>query len=285
VDAQGIVTAYTVAHSQGQGHETTFAMMVAKALEIPAERVRLRQGVQGRTVIGNHTGGSRSMVGAGTVCHIAGEKLVLHGKSLAAEEMGLEPSQVTYDGGEFKGPDGRTMSLGELARRRPLAAKGEGTFGSTFPNGCHIAEVEIDPETGVTDVLSYTTVDDCGVVVNHAIVEGQMHGAVAQGAGQVFGEHAIYDRESGQLLTATFSDYYMPRSGLLPDIRMAEHPTASRVNPLGIKGMGESGCTASLPALCNAVIDALRPLGVSHLDMPLTSSKIWAAIASSRARM
>jgi carbon-monoxide dehydrogenase large subunit len=285
VDAQGIVTAYTVAHSQGQGHETTFAMMVAKALEIPAERVRVREGVQGRTIIGNHTGGSRSMVGAGTVCHIAGEKLVLHGKALAAEEMGLEPSQVSYSHGEFKGPDGATMTLAELAKKRRLAAKGEGTFGSTFPNGCHVAEVEIDPDTGVTRIASYATVDDCGVVVNHAIVEGQLHGAVAQGAGQVFGEHAIYDRESGQLLTATFSDYYMPRSGLLPDIRMAEHPTASRVNPLGIKGMGESGCTASLPALCNAVMDALRPLGINHLDMPLTPSKVWAAISSSRARV
>ena len=225
------------------------------------------------------------MVGAGTVCFIAGEKLVQHGKSLAAEEMGLEPSQVSYAGGAFKGTEGKSLTLGELAKRRPFAAKGEGTFASTFPNGCHIAEVEIDPETGLTDVVSYATVDDCGVVVNHAIVEGQMHGAVAQGAGQVFGEHAIYDRESGQLLTATFSDYYMPRCGLLPNIRMAEHPTASRVNPLGIKGMGESGCTASLPALCNAVIDALRSLGVSHLDMPLTPAKVWAAIASSRARM
>jgi carbon-monoxide dehydrogenase large subunit len=283
VDAQGGVTAYTVAHSQGQGHETTFAMMVAKALDIPAERVRVRQGVDGRTTIGNHTGGSRSMVGAGTVCFIAGEKLVQHGKSLAAEEMGLEPSQVSYAGGEFKGTEGKSLTLGELAKRRAFVAKGEGTFASTFPNGCHIAEVEIDPDTGATDIVSYLTVDDCGVVVNHAIVEGQMHGAVAQGAGQVFGEHAIYDRETGQLLTATFSDYYMPRSDLLPHIRMAEHPTSSKVNPLDIKGMGESGCTASLPALVNAVVNALRPLGIQHLDMPLTSSKLWSAISTARA--
>ncbi|HYC44043.1 MAG TPA: xanthine dehydrogenase family protein molybdopterin-binding subunit [Burkholderiales bacterium] len=283
VDANGIVTAYSVAHSQGQGHETTFAMMVAKRLEIPAERVRVREGVQGRTIVGNHTGGSRTMVGAGTVCHMAAEKLVQQGTALAAEELGLEPSQVTYSNGEFKGPEpGMTLSLAELAKRRPFTAKGEGTFGSTFPNGCHIAEVEIDPETGVTRIASYVTVDDCGVVVNHTIVEGQMHGAVAQGAGQVFGEHAQYDAETGQLLTATFSDYYMPRSDLLPQIRMAEHPTASRVNPLGIKGMGESGCTASLPALVNAVLDALRPLGVKHLDMPLTTPKVWAAIAASR---
>jgi carbon-monoxide dehydrogenase large subunit len=283
VDAKGDVTAYSVAHSQGQGHETTFAMMVAKALEIPAERVKVREGVQGKTLIGNHTGGSRTMVGAGTVCHIAAEKLVQHGKSLAAEELGLEPSQVTYGGGEFKGPEpGMRLTLAQLAAKRPLSAKGEGTFASTFPNGCHIAEVEIDADTGVTKILSYLTVDDCGVIVNHTIVEGQMHGAVAQGAGQVFGEHAVYDRETGQLLTATFSDYYMPRSDLLPDIRMADHPTASRVNPLGIKGMGESGCTASLPALVNAVVDALRPIGIHHLDMPLTSAKLWGAISAAR---
>ena len=285
VDAKGEVTVYSVAHSQGQGHETTFAMMVAKALEIPAERVKVREGVPGKTLIGNHTGGSRTMVGAGTVCHIAAEKLVQHGKSLAAEELGVEPSQVTYGGGEFKGPEaGMKIGLAEIAAKRPFSAKGEGTFASTFPNGCHIAEVEIDAETGVTEIVSYLTVDDCGVVVNHTIVEGQMHGAVAQGAGQVFGEHAVYDRETGQLLTASFSDYYMPRSELLPDIRMAEHPTASRVNPLGIKGMGESGCTASLPALVNAVVDALRPLGIHHLDMPLTGAKLWGAISAARAQ-
>ena len=285
VDAQGDVTAYTVAHSQGQGHETTFAMVVAKALDIPAERIKVRQGIPGRAIIGNHTGGSRTMVGAGTVCHIAAEKLVQHGKSLAAEELGVEPSQVSYARGEFTGPEaGMKMTLGELAAKRPFTATGEGTFASTFPNGCHIAEVEIEPETGVTKIASYITVDDCGVVVNHTIVEGQMHGAIAQGAGQVFGEHAVYEAETGQLLTATFSDYYMPRSDLLPDIKMAEHPTASRVNPLGIKGMGESGCTASLGALVNAVLDAVRPLGIEHLDMPLTPAKLWGAISAARVK-
>ena len=225
------------------------------------------------------------MVGAGTVCHLAAQKLVQNATPLAAELMGVEPSQVSYAGGEFKGPEAAMkLTLAELAGKRTLAAKAEATITSTFPNGCHIAEVEIDPDTGVTEVISYCTVDDCGVVVNHAIVEGQIHGAVAQGAGQVFGEHAIYDRETGQLLTATFSDYYMPRSDLLPELRMAEHPTATRVNPLGIKGTGEAGCTASLPALVNAVVDAVRPLGINHLDMPLTASKLWTAIKGARAR-
>jgi carbon-monoxide dehydrogenase large subunit len=283
VGADGAVTAYSVAKSQGQGHETTFAMMVGKALQIPPERVRVDQSGSEMPLIGNHTGGSRSMVGAGTVCHIAGEKLIEAGKSIAAEALGVEPSQVSYGQGEFSAPEsGATLTLADVARRKPLKARGEGTFGTTYPNGCHIAEVEIDPDTGVTEIVSYITVDDCGVVVNHAIVEGQMHGAVAQGAGQVFGEHAVYDRETGQLVTASFSDYYMPRAGLLPEIRMQEHVTASRVNPLGIKGMGESGCTASLPALVNAVLDAVRPLGIQHLDMPLTPAKMWSAIAQKR---
>jgi carbon-monoxide dehydrogenase large subunit len=174
------------------------------------------------------------------------------------------------------------MTLAELAQKRELKVKGEGTFGTTYPNGCHIAEVEIDPDTGVTDIVRYVSVDDCGVVINHAIVEGQMHGAIAQGAGQVFGEHAIYDKETGQLLTATFSDYYMPRAGMLPDIEMEEHPTATPNNLLGIKGTGESGCTASLGALVNAVIDAVRPLGIDHLDMPLTPAKLWTEISAKR---
>jgi len=281
-NADGRITAYSVSHSQGQGHETTFAMVIAKALGIPVDRVQLRQAPAGKTLIGNHSGGSRTMVGAGTVCHIAAVKLIEHGKNLAADELDLEPSQIEYANGTFKGGN-RTITLAELAKNKKVSVVGEGTFGSTFPNGCHIAEVEIDPATGVTEIASYVTVDDCGVVVNHAIVEGQMHGAVAQGAGQVFGEHIVYDRETGQLITGSFSDYYMPRAGLLPDLIMEEHATPSRVNPLGIKGTGESGCTASLACLVNAVLDAVKPLGIAHLDMPLTPAKLWHAISSARA--
>ena len=162
-----------------------------------------------------------------------------------------------------------------------MATKGEGTFTSTYPNGCHIAEVEIDPETGVTEIVSYLSVDDCGHVVSHTIVEGQMHGAVVQGLGQVFGELIVYDKDTGQMITGSFSDYVMPRAGQLKSMRMEEYTTLSKMGPLGIKGMGESGCTASLPALVGAVTNAL---GITHLDMPLTPSRVWKAIQDNKVK-
>src|SRR5262249_54021900 len=153
-------------------------------------------------------------VGAGSVCHLAALKLIEEGKSLAALALHLEPSQVSYAKGKFKSDESdRTVTFGELAKAKTLTFKAEGKFGSTFPNGCHIAEVEVDSETGTTQIVSYCAVDDCGVVINHAIVEGQLHGGVVQGAGQVFGEHVVYDRDTGQVLTASFQDYYMPRAG------------------------------------------------------------------------
>jgi carbon-monoxide dehydrogenase large subunit len=283
VAANGTVTVYSVSHSQGQGHETSFAMIVAETLGVDFEHVLLRQGDEDHPLIGNHAGGSRSTVGAGSACHLAAKKLIDEGRALAALELGVEPSQVEYAKGQYRTDHSeRAISLGDLASAKTFSVTAEGSFGSTFPNGCHITEVEIDPATGVTDIASYITVDDCGRVINHTIVEGQMHGGVAQGAGQVFGEHVVYDRNSGQLMTGSFADYYMPRAGLVREIRMEEHPTPSKVSPLGVKGMGESGCTASLAALTNAVLDALRPLGIQHLDMPLTSAKVWHAIQSAR---
>ena len=281
LDANGTVTVFTVSKAQGHSHETTLAQIVANALGVPAAQVKVVQCAPDSKLQGNHTGGSRTTVGAGSVCHLAALKLIEEGKALAALEMHLEPSQIGYSHGEFRSSESdRVLTLADLAKEKTLSVIAEGKFGSTYPNGCHIAEVEIDPETGVTDIVSYCAVDDCGVVINHAVVEGQLHGGVVQGAGQVFGEHVVYDPESGQPLTASFQDYYMPRAGLLPGIRGEEHPTPSTVSPLGVKGMGESGCTASLPALVSAVLDALRPLGVKHLDMPLTPSKLWQAITS-----
>ncbi len=284
VKPDGRVIVSTVGHSQGQGHETTFAMIVAKALEIPAEQVVLNQRMLDTPLAGNHTGGSRTMVGAASVGHVAAKQLIEQGKRLAAEALGVEPSQVDYADAEFRRRDAsESISIFKIAAETPLMVIAKESFGSTFPNDCHIAEVEIDPDTGRTTVASYVAIDDCGEIINPVIVEGQLHGGVLQGAGQVFGEHAVYAEDSGQLLTGSFADYFMPRAGLVPAISSHERPTTSRVSPLGVKGMGESGCTASLPALVNAVLDALAVLGIRHLDMPLTSAKLWTAIQSAGA--
>lgn len=285
VDRDGAIVVTTLGHSQGQAHETTLAMIVARTLGIGAEQVRIRQAHHATPLFGNHTGGSRTMVGPGSLCHLAARELIERGKRLAGDRLGVEPSQVTYAAGSFgtQATPAR-ISIAELARAAPIEIVASGSFGYTFPSDCHAAEVEVDPETGKVAVVSYVAADDCGVAVNPLVVEGQVHGAVAQGAGQVFGEHAIYDPQDGQMLTASFLDYFMPRAGLLPAIREIDCPTPSQVSPLGAKGMGESGCTASLPALVEAVMDALRPLGVEPLEMPLTPLKIWMAIQAARAR-
>ena len=155
----------------------------------------------------------------------------------------------------------------------------EGVFGTTFPNGCHIAEVEIDPETGVVEVVNYATVDDIGTVVDHTSVEGQVHGGVLQGVGQVLGEHAIYDKDSGQLLAGSFMDYPMPRADWMRAIVCDEHPVPTKANALGAKGVGESGTSGALGATLNAISDALRPLGIDDLDMPVTPDRLWRALA------
>ena len=283
VGADGEIVVTTLGHSQGQAHETTLAMIAARELGIGAEQVRIRQQHRPTPLVGNHTGGSRTMVGPGSLCHLAARELIERGRRLAADRLGVEPSQVAYAGGTFGTAESSArVSIAELARETPIEIVASGSFGLTFPNDCHVVEVEIDPETGRTTIVSYVAADDCGVVLNPLVVEGQIHGAVAQGAGQVFGEHAVYDATSGQMLTATFLDYFMPRAGLLPPIRELDCPTPSKVSPLGAKGMGESGCTASIPALVEAVMDALRPLGVAPLEMPLTPLKVWKAIQAAK---
>ncbi len=285
VAGDGTLTAYSASQSQGQSHETTMAMIIGDALGIEPERVRLRQTVYEKKIVGNASGGSRTMVGAGSACKIVADLLIERGRSLAAEELNVEPSQVEYAKGIFRARESdKSFTLGDLAQKREFNARGGGKSGSTWPNGCHIAEVEVDPETGKCEIGRYTAVDDCGVAINHTIVEGQVQGAVTQGAGQVFGEHIVYDRESGQLLTGSFMDYVMPRAGLIREIQMEEHATKSTLSPLGVKGVGEAGCTASLGALANAVHDALASVGAGPLDMPLTPQKVWRAIAEAKRR-
>jgi carbon-monoxide dehydrogenase large subunit len=216
---------------------------------------------------------------------LAAREMVKKGLALAAEELESAEADIEFVDGAFRiqGTD-RAISMRELARRREgeLDIAYANKFGATFPNGCHIAEVEIDPETGETEIASYVACDDAGTIINPQIVEGQVQGGLTQGAGQVFNELAVYDRESGQLLSGSFMDYAMPRAGDLPSLDCSFHHVPCTTNPLGAKGVGEAGVTGSLPALMNAVADALRAAGVKHFEMPATPQRVWQALQEAR---
>jgi len=277
----GTLTLYAPTHNHGQGQETTFAQVVTRELGVPLESVRLRTAGPEFYLTGNATGGSRSLLAVGSVLMLAAREMVKKGLSLAAEELEAAQADIEFVAGSYriKGTD-RAISIQSLAQRRAgeLDIAYANKFGATFPNGCHIAEVEIDPETGEAEIASYVACDDAGNIVNHQIVEGQVQGGLTQGAGQVFSELAVYDRESGQLLTGSFMDYAMPRAGLVSNPKLLEHPVPTHLNPLGAKGVGEAGVTGSLPALMNAVVDALRSAGVRHFELPATPQRIWQAL-------
>jgi carbon-monoxide dehydrogenase large subunit len=290
-DAAGDLHLYAVSQSSGQGHESAFVGILSADLGVPRERMHLHEGDPDLALVGNGTGGSRSLYGAGSVFKLLAPRIIDRAKPLAAAALRAEPGSVTYAHGAFHGA-GRSIGLfqlaAELARQvepgapHPMDCAAEGTFGATFPNGCHVAEVEIDPDTGVVDLLAYTTVDDIGNVVDAAGAEGQVHGGVMQGVGQALGEHAIYDRDSGQLLSGSFMDYAMPRADWMRGIRCAAHPVPTRANALGAKGVGESGTSGALPATMNAVLCALRQAGVTELDMPAAPSRVWHALRAAR---
>ena len=280
-DDDGGLTLYAPTHNHGQGQETSFAQVVSGVLGMPMESIRLRTAGPDFYLLGNATGGSRSLLAVGSVLMLGAQEMVKKGLALAAERLEAAEVDIEFVQGRFriKGTD-RAVALRDLARSRPgeLDVAYANKFGATFPNGCHIAEVEIDPETGETQIASYVACDDAGNIINHQIVEGQVQGGLAQGAGQVFSELAVYDRESGQLLTGSFMDYAMPRAGLVEAVKLVEHPVPTRLNPLGAKGVGEAGVTGSLPALMNAVVDALKDAGVKHFEMPATPQRVWQAL-------
>ena len=283
----GEVTLLAPTHNHGQGHETTFAQVVSDVLGLRAETMRLSTGDPDEFFLGNATGGSRSLLAVGSVLQLAAREVVKKGLSLAAEELEAAAADIEFEAGRYriKGTD-RQISMEALAKKQPrrLTTRFESKFGATFPNGCHIAEVELDPETGESEIVSYVACDDAGHIVNHQIVEGQMQGGLTQGAGQVFSELAVYDRETGQLLTGSFMDYAMPRAVLVNGVKLVEHPVPTALNPLGAKGVGEAGVTGSLPALMNAVLDALRQAGVREFDMPATPLRVWQAIRAAEKR-
>jgi carbon-monoxide dehydrogenase large subunit len=288
-DESGELHVYTVSQSGGQGHETAFAHILREALALPDASMHFHEGNPDLAIVGNGTGGSRSLYGAGSAVKLLGPKLVETAKPHAAAALGADAASVEYRGGAFHA-GGKSIGFFELARRlggrspHPLDCFSEGTFGATFPNGCHIAEVEIDPETGTVDVVNYATVDDIGNVVDHASVEGQVHGGVLQGVGQVLAEHAVYDGDTGQLLAGSFMDYPMPRADWMRAIACDEHPVPTKSNALGAKGVGESGTSGALPATMNAIMNAVRGAGVADLDMPVTPDRLWHALREARAR-
>lgn len=266
--ADGVLEVIGVTGASGQGHETSFSQIIERELGLPVRLVHYRTGTQeSKKLVGNGTGGSRTLYGAGSAILCLAERLKKQVQALRAE-LGQSPTVEDWPGW-LAG-----LSAAQLER---LHAIGEASSGSTFPNGCHVAEIEIDPATGSTGVVQYWAVDDLGKVISPDLVRGQVHGGVVQGWGQAFCEQVVYDGQ-GQLLTGSLMDYAMPRLGDMPVIRNETIEVSTDLNALGAKGVGESGCTGSLPALSNAMMDALRPFGVPALDMPFTPARVWAAL-------
>ncbi|MBI2491837.1 MAG: molybdopterin-dependent oxidoreductase, partial [Candidatus Rokubacteria bacterium] len=283
--------------NQGQGHETTFKQILHERLGLDPAEVRYIDGDTERVAFGIGTMGSRSTVIGGTALWLAADKVIAKGRKIAARLLEAAEADIGFPDGRFAvaGTD-RGVTLRDVARAAFQPAQlppglepglyETGTFvpkQDTWPNGCHVSEVEIDPDTGAVALAGYTIVDDVGTVINPLTLKGQLHGGVAQGAGQALMEQVVYDPESGQLLTASFMDYAMPRADALPDPRIESRPVPTMLNPLGAKGAGEAGTVGALPAVMNAVLDALAPLGVRQLDMPATSDRVWRAIQDARA--
>ena len=297
-DASGGATVLMGTKSQGQGHETTFKQVLHERLGLDPDTVRYIDGDTDRVAFGTGTFGSRSTVVGGSALWLAADKVIAKGRKIAAHLLEAAEADLQFAEGRFRvaGTD-RAVTITEVARaafQPALLPPGlepglyeTGTFApkqDTWPNGCHVCEVEVDPDTGAVAVIGYVVVDDVGTVVNPLTLAGQIHGGVAQGAGQALMEQVVYERESGQLLTASFMEYAMPRADTLPAMVIGSNPVPTDLNPLGAKGAGEAGTVGALPAVMNAVIDAVAPLGVRHLDMPATPERVWRAIQGARAR-
>lgn len=293
-EVDGTVKITTGTLDYGQGHATPYAQVLATYLGVPFDAITLEQSDSDIVHTGNGTGGSRSITASGAAIVEASQLIVQKGKQAAAHVLETSEADIEFSDGRFivAGTD-RGIGVMELAAKLRNSKQPEGVpssldvdhtmqgVPSTFPNGCHVAEVEIDPETGVVQIVNYTGVNDFGTVVNPMLVAGQIHGGVAQGIGQALMECVSYD-SSGQPITGSFMDYAMPRAGDIPSMTLGSHPSPATSNPLGTKGCGEDGCAGSLATVVNAAIDALSDHGVTHLDMPLTPEKIWRAIQESR---
>jgi carbon-monoxide dehydrogenase large subunit len=291
----GGVELYCGTQSNGQGHETSFAQLVAEKLGVPFESITVKQG-DTNWVNGGGTGGSRSLNMSGGALLVAGDEVIRKGKAAAGQVLQAGGAEVGFNVVEGVGrfsvaKSDRAITIGELAvtlKREKLPGfetglDSDGTYigqASTFPNGCHVCEVEVDPDTGKVDIVSYHVLDDFGRVINPMLVAGQVHGGIVQGLGQAVLENIVYDEATGQLLTASFTDYAMPRADTMPDIDFAYEEIECKTNPLGAKGCGEAGTVGALPAIMSAMADAL---GVIHFDMPATPERVWRALREKKA--
>ena len=290
-DRSGSLLLFSGSNSQGQGHETVFKQLVCDRLGIDPIDARYIQGDTDQVFYGEGTGGSRSATLAGSAFHLATEKVIAKARVIAANMLNVEESDLNFDEGVFStNKTNRTLSVKEIATAALDLANlpkdmEPGLFATAvynapvnnYPNGCHICELEIDRETGKADITRYSVVDDFGTVLNPMLLHGQIHGGIAQGAGQALMEDIHFDG-AGQLVTASFMDYTMPRARDLSDMEVESNPVPTKTNPLGVKGAGEAGCVGALPAVTNALIDALSEFGIKHIDMPATPERMWRAM-------
>ena len=291
-DPGGTLTILAGTHSHGQGHATAFAQLVTEWLGVPFESIRFVQGDTDQVAIGRGTYAARSSLVGGSALKVASDRIISKGLAMAAHKLKVPEDRLRFRDGAYTVEGGNDfITLTDVAKaffqpiglppQFDLGLDAAGTWSGdvpNYPNGCHVCELEVDPQTGAVTIDRYTVMDDCGVPINPMICEGQVHGGIAQGLGQALLEEIVYDRESGQLVTGSFNDYCMPRADNFGPLTTAFRCVPSTTNPIGVKGVGESGAIAAPPAIVNALLDALRPLGVDHIDMPATPSRIWTAI-------
>ncbi|MBV9861090.1 MAG: xanthine dehydrogenase family protein molybdopterin-binding subunit [Alphaproteobacteria bacterium] len=297
-DPSGTLTVLMGTQSSGQGHQTAYAQLVAERLGLAPDRIKVVQGDTAAIAFGRGTGGSRSLPVGGAALTHAADKLIAKGKRIAAHLFEAAEADVAFEDGVFAvaGTD-RRLGIEEVARaafnpaqQAPGVEPGFAESGHftppspTFPNGCHVCELEIDPDTGHIEILRYVVVDDFGVVINPLLLAGQVHGGIAQGVGQAMLERTVFDPDSGQLITGSLNDYAIPHADTLPAIDFAYNIVPCRTNPLGVKGAGEAGAIGSPPAFINAIVDALAELGIEHVDMPVTPERLWRVIRDARPR-
>ena len=290
-DKSGTVSLFTGSVTQGQGHETIYKQIMCDRLGLDPDDVHYIQGDTDQVFIGEGTGGSRSATIGGSAVNIAAERIVTKAKAIAAHVLQVDAADVNLADGVFSSPKtNRTLTIREVAKEASDPTKlpkgmdvgliATATYTApvqNFPNGCHVCELEIDEETGEVAITRYSVVDDVGTVLNPLLLKGQIVGGVAQGVGQILMEDIKFDGD-GQILTGSFMDYAMPRATDISAVEVKSNPVPTATNPLGVKGAGEAGCVGAMPAVANALVDALSHLGIRHIEMPATPERLWRAI-------